>query len=226
MAGTVISQEAGKAIYPTNGTSASEFEQGLIPGTFIGSIAQNSIGTALSKAICKGLVPGLEKMWTKPAEEAANALISKALNRGFKEIITAGVKDIVSDAARAVQFAGNLEYAFGLVAKTCNLGEGFEFLNRQLVTEIPDLVSGAAKEALTKPVLTNFLKLTHQVILPGMSQVTTPFSPAPDPIGLVDQFVGKYRKPLSSVKKMCRRGLEERGACMLPERVHDAIDSV
>jgi hypothetical protein len=53
-----------------------------------------------------------------------------------------------------------------------------------------------------------------------------PFSSATDPIGLVNQFVGKYCNTLSSVKKLCRQGLKERGICTLLERVHNAINSV
>jgi hypothetical protein len=110
VAGTVVGQEATKAMYPANDTSASDFKQGLIPGTFVGSIVTNGAGTALSKALCKGLVPSLEKLWSGTA--VANALVSNALNCGLKEVLTARLQDIGVDAARAVQFTSQMQDAF------------------------------------------------------------------------------------------------------------------
>jgi hypothetical protein len=74
------------------------------------------------------------------------------------------------------------------------------------------------------PKLTNDVKIVHQVL--GITLDGAPFSPADDPIGLVDQFTNMIRKTLSSVKKLYRRRLAERGVCTLPESVHEAIDSV
>jgi hypothetical protein len=101
MAGTVVGQEAGKAIYPGNGTSAFEFEQGVIPGTFMGSIVTNGAGYALTKALCKGLVPALQELWVPGSTALVNALVGNALNRGLKEVLTARLQDMGVDAARA-----------------------------------------------------------------------------------------------------------------------------
>jgi hypothetical protein len=70
MAGTVVVQEGSEAIYPTNDTSASEWEQVIISGTFIGSIVTNSVATALSKSLCKGLIKG----WTTASIVTADGL--------------------------------------------------------------------------------------------------------------------------------------------------------
>ena len=47
MAAAVVGQEAGKQIYRSTNSTAPEFEEGLIPGTFIGSVVGTALGTQL-----------------------------------------------------------------------------------------------------------------------------------------------------------------------------------
>ncbi|KAF2822530.1 hypothetical protein CC86DRAFT_373023 [Ophiobolus disseminans] len=63
MTGLVASQEAAKAIYPGNST-APEFEQGVIPWAFIGTTVGNGTGSALSRTLCKTLVPNFMEWLT------------------------------------------------------------------------------------------------------------------------------------------------------------------
>jgi hypothetical protein len=48
----ILGQEVGKDFYGKN-TTASEFEQGVVPGLFFGSVAGNGAKEALTRTICK-----------------------------------------------------------------------------------------------------------------------------------------------------------------------------
>jgi hypothetical protein len=148
------------------------------------------------------------------------------LDCSLKDVLTASLQDVGADAACAVQFAGQMESTLQMVDNTGSLVEAFGILNRELITQVPDLRSGAASDALVTPTLPSVVRLAHEVALLGGPSDGASLSPADDAIGVVDQFTNMIHKKLSSVKKLCRRGLEERGVCTLPESVHEAIDKV
>lgn len=78
MASTVVSQESGKQIYREN-TTSDDFEQGAVPGGFIGGPFGAIVGTTLSKTICdkwKKDEPGLP---SNPGHEGVLDLLKSSL---------------------------------------------------------------------------------------------------------------------------------------------------
>jgi hypothetical protein len=85
MAAAVIGQEAGKDIYGNNSTN-SQFEQGVIPGSFIGSVIGNGAGHAVSRTLCKRILPEFGP-WLKGVD-GPKATTAKLLTEALPQILT------------------------------------------------------------------------------------------------------------------------------------------
>ncbi|KAF2852467.1 hypothetical protein T440DRAFT_506389 [Plenodomus tracheiphilus IPT5] len=196
MLGAVVGQEARKIIYPngTTNTSASELEQGIIPGTFIGGIAGNSVGTALSKTLCTKLVSDLEKVFQEMNPDAVTKM-SRVLNRGLTEVLTAHLKGLSVKEAKAVTFAHQLESTLQLADKL-GMPDAFDFLNRKLAGETADLARAIGRGYQTTPAINSLVQLSTQTLSMGLPWGGSPFSPGPGPTSALQTFTDQYKQVL------------------------------
>ncbi|KAF3038660.1 hypothetical protein E8E12_006676 [Didymella heteroderae] len=130
MAGAVVGQEAGKRIYGTNST-APDFEEGLVPGAFIGGVVGTATGTSLSKALCDLGVPGFKETMTD-----LDDITLEGIERTMDAL---GV-----EPARITQFSGQLQQALRFV-HLHGPAEGVEQLTRTLTRESADLANALAE---------------------------------------------------------------------------------
>lgn len=204
MASAVVGQEAGKTLYPEgkHNSTASGFEQGVIPGAFFGSIVGAGADTALSRTLCDRLVPGFEKTW-KAATPGTVERISRVLNRGLREVLTEHSKGMNVDAARATQFASQLEETLRL-ADHVGIADALEHLNRELISQTAQLTKavGRGAKGVSTPALNNLARLSVQTLSLGILPLGDgiSFSPAPGSIGFLQTFTDQYTKELGFTK--------------------------
>ncbi|KAI4650609.1 hypothetical protein J4E93_002966 [Alternaria ventricosa] len=219
--GAVVGQEAGKLLYPANRTSASEFEQAIVPGTFFGGVTTNAAGTALTKTLCKGLVPGLEKLWEN-AGTGVEGRVADSLHRGFQEVVTSRLREMGANPAQASRFASQMGETMGLVDRT-NLGTAFERLNRELVADSLDLVQAAGAETIERTAIRDLIGLSHNTLadLPGsIPGMTLPFDPPAERMGMATKFASQLKMHLDFAKKFDKK--MQNGA----NKLHDIVDDV
>lgn len=155
MAAAVVGQEAGKRIYGTN-SSAPDFEEGLIPGAFIGGVVGSTVGTALAKSLCEIGVPGFKEFLGD-----LNALdldrINSMIDKGLPQILDAVLNDLGVDSARAARFSGQLQQSLHFVHLR-GPADAVDYLTRELTRESSQLadalVSGSA--GLASPAINAF----------------------------------------------------------------------
>jgi len=200
MTGALVGQEVAKDLYG-NDTTASEFEQGVVPGAFFGSIAGNGAGTLLSRALCSKLVPDFGKWW-KDMHPDVITKASKPLNRGLQRILSTHLEEHLGvETSRAIQFASQLTETMRLIDHT-NPVQAMEYLNNQLTEVQGELARGIAKT--TNP--------PAMPALEAMVRMSTKFSyftgkipnqPLPkDPLSLYQRFTSHYTKYLEAAKKI------------------------
>ncbi|CBX91398.1 hypothetical protein IAQ61_010753 [Plenodomus lingam] len=225
MVGSVVGQEAGKNLYP-NGTSleeASEFEQGVIPGTFIGGIAGSSVGTALSKTLCAKLVPDLAKVFDGLNPDAVTKM-SRVLNRGLTDVLTSHLKDLGVQPAKALNFAHQMGETLRL-ADTVGMPDAFDFLNRELVSNTADLAKAAAKGFKTTPALNSLVKLSTQTLSMGVPWEGSPLGPEEGPLSALDAFTGQYKQIMDFAKKVPGARKAAEGLSKATNRLHSATSN-
>jgi hypothetical protein len=126
MYGVVAAQEFGKNVYSNDSTN-SQFEQGVIPGSFFGGILGNGIGQALSRSICKHLVPDFENyLKGLPADAVGKA--SKVLDRGLEQVLATHLMDLGVTASRAIQISAQLTETIR-IADQFTPKDAFKYLN-------------------------------------------------------------------------------------------------
>jgi hypothetical protein len=91
----------------------------------------NGVGSALSRTLCSKLVPGFEKIW-KAAKPDAMMKMAKVMEQGLQEVLTAHLKEMGVDAAKATQFASQLQETLRTVDQV-GIPDAFEQLNRHLL---------------------------------------------------------------------------------------------
>jgi hypothetical protein len=74
MADAAVGQEVGKDLYGKN-NSFLEFEQGVVPGLFFGSMVANSAGQAMSQTLCNRLVPKFDELFIWQTADAVMKMI-------------------------------------------------------------------------------------------------------------------------------------------------------
>ncbi|KAF2023264.1 hypothetical protein EK21DRAFT_81324, partial [Setomelanomma holmii] len=142
MAGTVITQEGAKNIYGENST-ALDFEQGVVPGSFFGSIVGHGTGTALSRGLCKHVLSDFGKMW-KGIHPDAMPKTYKTFHRALTEILGSHMRSIGVDSARAAKFADQMTETRRLMDRL-KPDDSLEFLDREILRVSSDLVSDIAR---------------------------------------------------------------------------------
>ncbi|EAT83099.2 hypothetical protein SNOG_09834 [Parastagonospora nodorum SN15] len=167
MTAAVIGQEAAKDIYGNNSTN-SQFEQGVIPGSFIGSVIGNGAGHALSRTLCKRILPEFGP-WLKSVD-GPKATTAKLLTEALPQILTKQLEGLGVQPARALSFATELTDTIK-IADTMTLSDAFKFLEQQTVSTAAELAT------VSRPVLDAMAQLTSasvealQDIAPSANQV-------------------------------------------------------
>jgi hypothetical protein len=142
MVGAVVGQEVAKDLYSNNSTS-SEFEQGVIPGLFFGSVVGNGAGEALSRSICRHLVPDFTKWW-KAMHPDQVTRVAQTFNHSLQSLLTEHLQSLRVETSRAVQFASQL-------TETVRAGDmlhrvqAFERLQSDMVSVGTELSRGIAR---------------------------------------------------------------------------------
>jgi hypothetical protein len=111
--GSIMGQEVAKDAYG-NDTTASEFEQGVMTGSFSGSVAGNGVGSALSRTLRAELVPG----WNKLIKPDYLPKLKMVMSRALPHIISTLMKDLNVPVARAQGFAQHLSEALRFIDHT------------------------------------------------------------------------------------------------------------
>ncbi|KAL5118588.1 hypothetical protein ACEQ8H_003439 [Pleosporales sp. CAS-2024a] len=135
MTSALVGQEAAKNIYDNNSTS-SQFEQGVIPGSFIGSVVGGGAGYALARTLCTRLIPEFGP-WLKGIE-GPKAETARLLTRALPHILTKHLEDLGMDSARAIKFADQLTNTIRL-ADELTLADAYKFLEQQTVETASEL---------------------------------------------------------------------------------------
>ncbi|KAG9194349.1 hypothetical protein G6011_04384 [Alternaria panax] len=213
MAGAYIGQEMGKVLYPPgngtsgNGTSASGIEQGIVPGTFFGSVVTNTLGTGLTKSICEAFLPELMKSIEYGAADIAEQT-ARTLNQGFKEVLTTHLtENLEVDAARAVRFASQMEETLRIVDNTGSLAKAVEFLNQELVATTGDVAEAVVANLASKPAISSLAQLSLKTLAslpiqgtPGLAMF--PFDRAAEPKKLMSRFMSHFENTQEFAKSL------------------------
>ncbi|KAH3978109.1 hypothetical protein HBH52_104470 [Parastagonospora nodorum] len=169
MTAAVIGQEAAKDIYGNNSTN-SQFEQGVIPGSFIGSVIGNGAGHALSRTLCKRILPEFGP-WLKSVD-GPKATTAKLLTEALPQILTKQLEGLGVQPARALSFATELTDTIK-IADTMTLSDAFKFLEQQTVSTAAELAT------VSRPVLDAMAQLTSASV--EALQDIAPSVPLPQP---------------------------------------------
>jgi len=208
MTGALVGQEVAKGLYG-NDTTASEFEQGVVPAAFIGSIAGNGAATAVSRTLCSKLVPDFGKWW-KDMHPGDIAKTSRLLNRGLQPVLSTHLEGLGVETSRAVQFASQLSEIMRMIDRV-DRPRAFEHLNRQMTDVSAELASGIAETDLppARPALEAMVRLTAQAgewIHPDATNPLPLETTPPKTLGLFERFLGHYKKYLDAAKKIPKVG--------------------
>ena len=173
MSAAVMGQEVAKDIYGNNSTN-SQFEQGVIPGSFIGSVIGNGAGHALARTLCKRILPEFGP-WLKGID-GPKATTAKLLTEALPQILTKQLEDLGVQPARALSFATELTETIK-IADTMTLTDAFKFLEQQTVSTAAELAT------VSQPVLDAVAQLTSasvQALQDIAPSVPLPQPPTPD----------------------------------------------
>jgi hypothetical protein len=142
MLGAVVGQEAGKSIYGENST-APDFEEGLVPGAFIGGIVGTATGTQLSKTLCELAVPGF-KEFLDDLDDLGLKGAERIMAQSSLQVIDATLDTLGVERARITQFSGQLQQALRFV-HLHGSAAGVERLTRALTRESAELANAFAE---------------------------------------------------------------------------------
>lgn len=150
MGGTVVSQESGKAIYEGNSTS-NDFEQGVVPGGFIGGAFNAVVGTTLSKTICKHLKNEEEKPDGPggiPKRRSFDDLKDLVKTQGFLSdlpcmLIDSALSMTVPQLARRLHLGQQIRDLFRL-AEQYGMHNTVQQLNMETIRQMRELANLAA----------------------------------------------------------------------------------
>jgi hypothetical protein len=202
MYGVVAAQEFGKNVYGNDSTN-SQFEQGVIPGSFFGGLLGNGIGQALSRSICKHLVPDFEN-YLKGLPEDAVGKAAKVLDRGLEQVLATHLMDLGVTASRAIQFSAQLTETIR-IADQFTPEDAFKYLEQQMVTTTAEIAKGVkgAKGFGAKPALDQMVQLTTNTGLAfGLSVPPFPLSPpATPPMVTITDHLSRFNDVAQSFPK-------------------------
>ncbi|KAF9690550.1 hypothetical protein EKO04_011509 [Ascochyta lentis] len=150
MGSAVVSQESGKEIYGGNSTD-DDFEQGAVPGGFIGGSFGAVVGTTLSKTICDKLKNGHDekpKLPDRPGSDLLDELI-KSPTRLMGDALCLATSELLEEIgvklARRVHFAQQLRELLQL-SELHGLARTVQHLTREMTRQmhaLSDLVADA-----------------------------------------------------------------------------------
>ncbi|KAI8932298.1 hypothetical protein NX059_010494 [Plenodomus lindquistii] len=93
--------------------------------------------------------------------------MSRVLNRGLTEVLTAQLKALGVEAAKALTFAHQMAETLN-VADRLGMPDAFEYLNRELVSNTADLAKVASKGLKTTPAIDSLVKLSSKTFSMGL----------------------------------------------------------
>lgn len=151
MAAAVVGQEAGERIYGTNST-APDFEEGLVPGKFVGGIAGTATGTQLTRTLCELGVPGFKELLAD-LDDLGLEGVEHIMGQSYLQALDATLEALGVDPARIVKFSGQIQQGLRFI-HLHGPAEGVEQLTRALTRESAELANAFADGMpLTSPAI-------------------------------------------------------------------------
>ncbi|KAJ4347504.1 hypothetical protein N0V95_005378 [Ascochyta clinopodiicola] len=188
MGTAIVSQESGKAIFSGNSTD-DDFQQGAVPGGFVGGSFNAVVGAMLTKTICDKLKTGGDKNLELPNRPGLSLLkdLIKSPTRLLGDAVCLAMSELLAEAgmdiARRMHLAQQLRELLQLT-ELHGLARTVQLLTREMTRQLhalSDLIADAAALTAAEAALASLASLAvESTAVLGIAQ-TVPIRVASNP---------------------------------------------